>query len=57
MDGNFKAEHLKDEQEDDQVWLMDGLGFMVSRKPYHAYLAVTHHPLEVSASAMSFCLP
>ena len=30
MDGNFKAEHLHDWKAEDQVWLMDGLGFMVS---------------------------
>ncbi|KIK77260.1 hypothetical protein PAXRUDRAFT_167417, partial [Paxillus rubicundulus Ve08.2h10] len=30
MDGNFKAEHLYDRQTNGQVWLMDGLGFMVS---------------------------
>ncbi|KIK73816.1 hypothetical protein PAXRUDRAFT_77363, partial [Paxillus rubicundulus Ve08.2h10] len=29
MDGNFKAD-LYDRQTDRQVWLMDGLGFMVS---------------------------
>ncbi|KIK78828.1 hypothetical protein PAXRUDRAFT_162956, partial [Paxillus rubicundulus Ve08.2h10] len=38
MDGNFKAEHLYDRQKDRQVWLMNGLGFMVSWSPYHEYL-------------------
>ncbi|KIK72083.1 hypothetical protein PAXRUDRAFT_181330, partial [Paxillus rubicundulus Ve08.2h10] len=47
MDGNFKAEHLYDRQTDRQVWLMDGLGFMVSQSPYHEYLAATNHSLEV----------
>ncbi|KIJ16603.1 hypothetical protein PAXINDRAFT_10319 [Paxillus involutus ATCC 200175] len=49
MDGNFKAEHLYDRQTDGQVWLMDGLGFMVSRSPYHEYLAATNHALERSS--------
>ncbi|KIJ04362.1 hypothetical protein PAXINDRAFT_60490, partial [Paxillus involutus ATCC 200175] len=49
MDGNFKAEHLYDRQTDGQVWLMDGLGFMVSRSPYHKYLAATNHALERSS--------
>ncbi|KIK71938.1 hypothetical protein PAXRUDRAFT_181596 [Paxillus rubicundulus Ve08.2h10] len=31
-----------------QVWLMDGLGFMVSRLPYHEYLAAPNHSLEWS---------
>ena len=34
MDGNFKAEHLHDQNSDNQVLLMDGLGFMVSQNPY-----------------------
>ncbi|KAI6102454.1 hypothetical protein EDD16DRAFT_1696644 [Pisolithus croceorrhizus] len=28
MDGNFKAEHMHEQQPDNQVWLMDGHGFM-----------------------------
>ncbi|KAG1841465.1 hypothetical protein C8R48DRAFT_751179 [Suillus tomentosus] len=31
MDGNFKAKHLHPTNADDEVWLMDGLGFMVGR--------------------------
>ncbi|KAF8834686.1 hypothetical protein BDN67DRAFT_868366, partial [Paxillus ammoniavirescens] len=49
MDGNFKAEHLYDRQTDRQVWLMDGLGFMVSQSPHHKYLAATNHSLERSS--------
>ncbi|KAI6015769.1 hypothetical protein BKA83DRAFT_4129225 [Pisolithus microcarpus] len=30
MDGNFKAEQMHERQPDDQVWLMDGCGFMKS---------------------------
>ncbi|KAI6120107.1 hypothetical protein EDD16DRAFT_1425103, partial [Pisolithus croceorrhizus] len=30
MDGNFKVEHMCERRPDDQVWLMDGHGFMVS---------------------------
>lgn len=47
MDGNFKAEHMYDKNPEDQVWLMDGLGYMVTRPEYHEYLNVTEHPLEV----------
>lgn len=47
MDGNFKAEHLTDRNANDQVWLMDGNGFMVGRKEYKRYLAGTPTPLEV----------
>ena len=48
MDGNFKAEHLPDRHPGDQVWLMDGQGYMVGREEYKAYLNATSHPLEVS---------
>lgn len=47
MDGNFKAEHLKDRKPDDQIWLMDGHGFMVGRTEYKCYLEGTPSPLEV----------
>ena len=47
MDGNFKAEHLPDRCPADQVWLMDGKGYMVRRDNYKEYLRVTHHPPEV----------
>ncbi|KAI6162387.1 hypothetical protein EDD17DRAFT_1478587, partial [Pisolithus thermaeus] len=30
MDGNFKAEHMCEWRPDNQVWLMDGCGFMVT---------------------------
>jgi hypothetical protein len=47
MDGNFKAEHLQERRPDDQIWLMDGLGYTVTRPTYKAYLKCTHHPEEV----------
>ena len=48
MDGNFKAEHLHDQKAEDQVWLMDGLGFMVSQAEYKTYLSTTNTPQEVT---------
>lgn len=47
MDGNFKAEHMHEKCPGDQVWLMDGLGYMVTRPEYQTYLKDTAHPLEV----------
>ncbi|KIK71799.1 hypothetical protein PAXRUDRAFT_22816 [Paxillus rubicundulus Ve08.2h10] len=38
MDGNFKAEHMHDKKLDDQVFLMNGMGYMVGWKKYHDYL-------------------
>lgn len=51
MDGNFKAEHLRDHKADDQVWLMDGCGFMVTQGEYKGYLSATSNPLEVPSSS------
>ncbi|KAI5987303.1 hypothetical protein EDD15DRAFT_2389608 [Pisolithus albus] len=48
MDGNFKAEHMHEKRPDDQVWLMDGRGFMVTHPPYQAYLKATPHITEKS---------
>ncbi|KAG1901134.1 uncharacterized protein F5891DRAFT_979687 [Suillus fuscotomentosus] len=48
MDGNFKAEHLHLTNPDDEVWLMDGLGFMVGRKRYKAHLAVATDSMQRS---------
>ena len=47
MDGNFKAKHMWERKPDDQIWLMDGLGYMVTQPNYHEYLKEMHHPLEV----------
>ncbi|KAF8548653.1 hypothetical protein OG21DRAFT_1479134 [Imleria badia] len=48
MDGNFKAEHMHERRPEDQVWLMDGLRYMVTRPEYRKYLKATHHPPEKS---------
>ncbi|KAI6110452.1 hypothetical protein EDD16DRAFT_1522223 [Pisolithus croceorrhizus] len=46
MDGNFKAEHMHEQRPDDQVWLMDGHGFMVTNPQYWQYIATTPHITE-----------
>ncbi|KAG2335602.1 hypothetical protein BDR05DRAFT_978930 [Suillus weaverae] len=38
MDGNFKAEHLHPIKPFDEVWLSDGLGFMVGKDRYKMHL-------------------
>ena len=47
MDGNFKAEHMLLKQTTNEVWLMDGKGFMVTEEPYKTYLAATANWVEV----------
>ncbi|KAG1784678.1 uncharacterized protein HD556DRAFT_1435379 [Suillus plorans] len=39
MDGNFKAKHLHPIKPFDEVWLSDGLGFMVGKERYKNHLA------------------
>ncbi|KAI5981827.1 hypothetical protein EDD15DRAFT_2203629 [Pisolithus albus] len=46
MDGNFKAEHMKDRCPEDQVWLMDGHRYLVTHPAYQAYLKATPHITE-----------
>jgi hypothetical protein len=38
MDGNFKAEHMRMRNPENDVPLSDGTGFMVSKKPYELHL-------------------
>ncbi|KIK30870.1 hypothetical protein PISMIDRAFT_86912, partial [Pisolithus microcarpus 441] len=49
MDRNFKVEQMHERQPDDQVWLMDGRGFMATNPPYRSYLKATPHITEKSA--------
>ncbi|KAI6138394.1 hypothetical protein BKA82DRAFT_4366513 [Pisolithus tinctorius] len=48
MDGNFKAEHMHERKSEDQVRLMDGLGYMVTNPQYADYLKATPHIAEKS---------
>jgi Kyakuja-Dileera-Zisupton transposase len=48
MDGNFKAEHMKMRNPDNDVPLSDGTGFMVSRLPYEAHLKSAVEKRQVS---------
>ncbi|KAI6140527.1 hypothetical protein BKA82DRAFT_4363373 [Pisolithus tinctorius] len=48
MDGNFKAEHMLPKNAAEEVWLMDGNGFMVTSAPYKEYLTGTVNRIEKS---------
>ncbi|KAI5998973.1 hypothetical protein F5J12DRAFT_784815 [Pisolithus orientalis] len=41
MDSNFKAKHMLPKNAAEEVWLMDGNGFMVTSAPYKEYLTGT----------------
>ncbi|KAI6008012.1 hypothetical protein EDC04DRAFT_2871557 [Pisolithus marmoratus] len=43
MDRNFKAEHIKDRCAENQVWLMDRHGYVVTHGEYQQYLKDTPH--------------
>ncbi|KAG1727202.1 hypothetical protein EDB19DRAFT_1929868 [Suillus lakei] len=49
MDGNFKAEHLHPIKPFDEVWLSDGLGFMVGKDRYKKHLAEAADTVEKSS--------
>ncbi|KAG1884743.1 hypothetical protein F4604DRAFT_1919247 [Suillus subluteus] len=49
MDGNFKAEHLHPIKPFDEVWLSDGLGFMVGKDRYKMHLAEAADMVEKSS--------
>jgi hypothetical protein len=47
VDGNFTADHLAQRRPEDDVWLADGTGFMVSRADYLAHLKIAKTYKEV----------
>ncbi|KAG1805032.1 uncharacterized protein HD556DRAFT_1328019 [Suillus plorans] len=49
MDGNFKAKHLHPIKPFDEVWLSDGLGFMVGKNRYKMHLAEAADTVEKSS--------
>lgn len=49
MDGNFKAEHMRMRNPENDVPLSDGTGFMVSKKPYESHLKLAVERRQVSS--------
>ncbi|KAG1886446.1 hypothetical protein F4604DRAFT_1877786 [Suillus subluteus] len=49
MDGNFKAKHLHPIKPFDEVWLSNGLGFMVGKDRYKMHLAEAADMVEKSS--------
>ena len=47
MDGNFKVEHMLLKNASQELWLMDGKGFMVTSELYKNYLAGSVNQVEV----------
>ena len=54
-DGNFKADHLKQKNDDTDVWLTDGEGFMTERSRYEAHLNAAKESTQVIQFPTSDC--
>ena len=62
-DGNFKADHIKQKNDDDDVPLTNGEGFMKNAQRYKTHLANAteikqvsdHKPYPEAASATTHC--
>ena len=50
MDGNFKQDHLKMKNPDEDVALSDGEGYMVGKKDFEEYLRLTEKVPDASTS-------
>ncbi|KAF8802880.1 hypothetical protein BYT27DRAFT_7305988 [Phlegmacium glaucopus] len=46
VDGNFTADHIKQTQPDDDVWLTDGEGFMTATGPYAVHIKKAVDPKQ-----------
>ncbi|KAI6019135.1 hypothetical protein EDC04DRAFT_2869921 [Pisolithus marmoratus] len=58
MDRNFKVEHMHEWQPDDQVWLMDGNGFMKSACNNHKAISqasASHRKLNSTGVGATAC--
>jgi hypothetical protein len=47
-DGNFKADHVRQKNEDGDVWLSEGSGMIPKREEYLTFLASAIERLTVS---------
>ena len=48
-DGNFKANHLKQSNDEDDVWLTNGEAFMTNVARYHEHLAEAQETKTVNS--------
>ena len=56
-DGNFKANHLKQSNDGDDVWLTNGEAFMTNVARYHEHLAEAQETKTVNSDSLfSFVL-
>lgn len=47
VDGNFTAQHMKMRKPESDVFLSDGLAYMVANKPYQKHIAQAANNEEV----------
>ena len=53
-DRNFKADHLKQKNDQTDVWLADGAGFMTERARYENHLSAAKESVQVNQSLIIF---
>lgn len=56
-DGNFKADHVRQKNETDDVWLSEGSGMIPKRQEYFTFLATAIERLTVSISPYFLIYP
>jgi hypothetical protein len=47
VDGNFKADHVRQKRPDDDIWLTAGEGIFTERTRYFEHLAIAEETKEV----------
>ena len=57
VDGNFSADHLKQRNAMDDVWLTSGEGMMTEKEAYKKYLAQPNVTPQVSWTASPYVAP
>ena len=45
--GNFTADHIKQQQLQDDIWLSDGEGMMTAREPYATHIKLAKDPKNI----------
>jgi hypothetical protein len=58
VDGNFSAEHMKMKNPDQDIWLSNGMGYMVEWDRYKSHIdeAVVTHEVQSFLSAVKLLI-
>jgi len=56
MDGNYKADHMKMKNPQDDVWIADGEGYFASDEVYKQHILMTKDHEEVKLHNIMHCI-